>query len=271
MSLPSDIIIKFKNYPELNIILDDNQTARDWKALFKKNYEREFPIFKDQKKYTLDYLIKLAVEANDKLGWTIDLDIKSIGDTVNVHKYIEHVLVDGFSSIPEAYDYIIHELHFCLHKFEQIDLSNSPNKTRQFLQLEWYNDDGVPLDENFQHKLHCEFGDVRLQNPYVGHIPLKVYQENDYSEIMQTCKFHDLIRPGVWIEAYKDQSEKTFDLENYVNWWNTYAPEFIAYHGIDKILHYTGHPVIGRVTNLDALETVVNSNDILELEYVFTK
>ena len=269
MSSQNNIKVKFKNHPALKIILDDNPTAHTWKVLFEKNYQKEFPTFRDQKKYTLAYLNQLAEKANKLLGWDYVSDIKTINDTVQLHKNLEVTLANGFENIPAIHDDLIHELHFCLHKSEYIDI-NSNTHYRNFLQIEWFNDDGSDLDINFQHSLDCNFGDLRLQNPYVGHIPLQVYGQNDFSDIIQTCKFHDFIRPGLFINAVHQQPN-TFNKNHYLDWWQTNAPEFVAYHGLDKILHYTGHPIIGRVINLDELEIIVNSNAVLELEYVSTK
>lgn len=268
MSSQNDIVVKFKDQPELYIKLDDNSTVSAWLELFKKNYQQEFPLFRDQKKYTLEYLNQLAVQAKNELGWDCETDIKSMKDTVLLHKNLETTLAKGFSFIPEKYDKLIHELHFCLHKAEYIDFTTY-SYNRYWLQIEWFNNDGFPLDPTFKHTHKLEFGSIRLQNPYVGHIPWQVYIQNDYENIFQTCKFHDFVRPGLYIHTGGTQLD--INLDEYLTWWNTYAPEFIAYHGIDKILHYTGHPVIGHVINLNDLETIVNSNDILELEYVFTK
>jgi hypothetical protein len=113
-----------------------------------------------------------------------------------------------------------------------------------------------------------EFGDIKVQNPYVGHIPLLAYQQNDYSNILQTCRFHDFVKPGIYIETREDHGYHDFSISAYINWWKSHAPEFLASHGLEKLLHYTGQPVIGRVVNLDDLRTVVNSDSILELEKV---
>lgn len=267
MSSQNSIVVKFKNQPKLYITLDDNATAHAWVELFKKNYEREFPIFRDQKKYTLDYLNWLALQAKHDLGWDCETNIKSIDDTVLLHKCLETTLNLGFSAIPAIYDNLIHELHFCLHKIESIDFEDT-SISRKWLQIEWFNNDGFDLDINFTHKLDLQFGDVRLQNPFVGHIPLQMFYQNDTHNISQTCKFHDFVRPGMYIHTMP--SIDIFDKQRYLDWWQTNAPEFVEQHSMEKILHYTGHPVIGTVLNLNDLETIANDNNILELEYVFT-
>lgn len=270
MSLQSDIIVKFKNQPKLNIVLDKNPTVSLWLDLFKSNYQREFPIFRDQKKYTLDYLNQLALRAKNELGWNCKTNITSVSDTITLHKNLETTLTNGFSAIPAVYDELIHELHFCLHKIEWVDMDPGA-KSRHWLQLEWFNNNEFPLDTEFKHSYTIAFGGIKLQNPYVGHTPWQIYIQNDYENVFQTCRFHDLVRPGLYIHT--DNLINDFDLEKYVLWWHTHAKDFVDHHGMDKILHYTGHAVIGRVTNLDDLATIVNSKDILELESVdvFTK
>lgn len=268
MSLQNDMIVKFKGLPELRINLHDNSTVCDWLELFENNYNKEFPIFRDQKKYTVDYLRELALEAKNKLNWDCETEFSSINDTVKLHKCLETTLAAGFSSIAEVHDNLIHELHFCLHKVEYIDF-NLVNSSRKFLQIEWFNNDGFDLDEQFKHKLHIEFGDIRLQNPFVGHIPLQIFDQNDTSNIMQTCKFHNFVRPGLYIHSKHEIHN--FNLSEYISWWKTYAPEFVKYHSMEKILHYTGHPVIGNVINLNDLEIITHYENLLELEYVLTK
>lgn len=266
MSLQNDIIVKFKNQPELYITLDDNDTAHSWLALFKTNYEREFPIFRDHKKYSLEYLNQLAVQAKNNLGWDCETDIKSIDDTIRLHKNLETTLANGFDSIPAEYDNLIHELHYCLHTAEWDELADKI--ARPWLQLEWFNNDGFTLDESFCRALEMDFGAVRLQNPYVGHPPPQIYIQNDYENIFQTCRFHNFVRPGLHIYTGNKLGLSLIDKDDYINWWLTNAPDFVATHGIEKILHYSSDPVIGHVSNLDDLRTVVNSNDILELEEV---
>jgi hypothetical protein len=122
----------------------------------------------------------------------------------------------------------------------------------------------LPDDFNFKSKL--EFGDVKLQNPYVGHNPLFVYQQNDYTSISQTCKFHDLVRPGINLVIKKYEIEN-FSMDECLQWFSTHGPEFVNRHGIEKIKHYVGLPVIGRVLNLDILEQIANAPK-LTFEYI---
>lgn len=262
------MIIQFKNQPELHVELRHHAVVEQWQKLFVDNYSREFPIFRDERKYSIAYLNELVAEANDKLGWQFNDTIASVADTTRLHKHIEQTLANGFDSIPAEFDNLLHELHFCLHKVEFMDIDCSNLNKRFHLQIEWFNDEGFALDESFDHKLFMEFGDIKIQNPYVGHIPLLAYQQNDHANILQTCRFHDFVKPGIYIETREDDGYNDFAISAYINWWASNAPEFLALHGLEKLLHYTGQPVIGRVVNLDDLRTVVNSDSILELERV---
>ena len=99
----------------------------------------------------------------------------------------------------------------------------------------------------------------------MGHHPLFVYQQNDYTNIMQTCKFHNYIKPGINIII--EDRPSNFNQQHYLNWFNTHSPEFVKLHGKQTILNYTGHPSIGKVVNLDDLVTV-STAPILELESI---
>lgn len=263
------MIIQFCNQPTLKIILKSHPVVEQWKQLFLDNYSREFPIFRDERKYSIEYLKQLVQEANKVLGWNFADNIVTVEDTTHLHKHIEQTLANGFDGIPAEYDNLLHELHFCLHKVEFADIDSSNVNRRFHLQLEWFNDSGFPLDESFNHQLIMNFGDIKIQNPYVGHIPLLAWQQNDYSNIMQTCQFHNFVKPGIYIECREEtRNNINFSISEYLNWWHTHAPEFIALHGVEKLLHYTGQPVIGQVENLEDLRTIINSDQLLELEKV---
>jgi hypothetical protein len=265
-----DITVNFKNCQPLYIKLDSNAVAQEWKKLFQKNLEHSLPIYKDSKDDSVTRLQKLVSEANQKLDWNYNSNIQTIDDTVRLHKHIEQICAEGFASIPAEYDNLIHDIHACIHHLEAAGEFTEINQVPPhdgILTLEWYNDDGFPLDRNFNHKLNLEVGDIKLQNPYVGHSPLQVYRTNDYSNINQTCKFHDLIRPGLTIVT-DVHNRNDFSLSQYINWWKTYALDFVSKHGIETIMHYTGHPVIGRVVNIENIPDCINSTlDSITISY----
>jgi hypothetical protein len=260
----SDITVIFRNHPAIHIKLNDTTAARLWRKLFVQNYQQEFPLFRDMQKYTRRYLEQLIDQANLTCGWNFSTNIQSIKDTVELHKHIEVTLANGYQHIPAEWDHLLDELHFTLHAIQQ---NSSSRLTRgSFLQLEWFNDDYVPLPEDFVFQSNFQFGSLRLQNAYVGHPPLMIFNQHDHANVFQTCRFHDRIKSGLHIMI--NPSNPPIDTNAYSQWWNTYASEFVRQHGWDKIMYYTGYPVIGQVINTDDLANIATCPDVLELQEV---
>jgi hypothetical protein len=289
-----DLSIYFKDFPPLLVQLDNNKVAHQWKKLFVDNYSQQMPICRSgKKKYTLAYLNELVAEANEKLHWNYSTSIASADDTVELHKNIEQICANGFKNIPSAYDNLIHEMHFCIHVVEssailapvtytkptvtttpvnKVQTIASVNKVQTIapvavLQIEWFNDDGFALDKSFKFKLNLEVGDIKLQNPFVGHGPLQIYRYNDWSNVFQTCRFHDFVRPGINLLTRVRDNTDILD-GSYEEWWQTNATEFVSQHGMEKIWHYTGHPVIGRTLNVSDVIAVGNYREDLVFEKV---
>lgn len=252
-----DILVKYKNFPALEIELDDNSLKHNYKKLLKKN-SRQPPISRDPCKYTLEYFSILAQQAKDVLKWDWIQDHYSLIQLVNLHKDIEEYLANGFQTIPKEHDELLHELHYALHA---IAAKNSRGK---WIQVEWFNDDGFAMPDDLNFSTQLKFGDVKLQNPYVGHDPIFVYRQRDLSNIAQTCKFHDLVRPGINIMIKIDQFNST---NRYRDWYAANAPDWVEQHGWDKIMRYTGWPCVGRVKNLDVLKQLAIS-PLFEIESV---
>ena len=152
-------------------------------------------------------------------------------------------------------------MHYCLHIVQDPEQIG----TRQgAFQLEWFNDSGFDLDTEFTFGTNKQFGDVEFLNPFVGHGPVQIHHENDYTNISQTCKFHDFIKAGLVISTY----QHTIDRQTILDYFKQHAPDFVQLHGADKIMHYTGFPKIGRVVNLDQFRTLLESPGIIELESI---
>ena len=245
--------VKFKDAPVLACQLDDTDLANQYYELLKEQYASDpKAIFRDQQKYTIKYFEYLVDQAQAILGWDWHRDRYDLATTTLLHKDIEVYLARGFENIPEEHDEILHELHYALHAIE------SGSRRDSWLQIEWFNDLGFPISAaEYPAKRYLEFGDLRLQNPYVGHHPLFLYLQNDAHNVMQTCKFHDFCKPGINIVINKTGSSRSFNELDYVQWFKLHAPEFVAAHTIEKILQFTGHPIVGRVLNLNDLHTVV--------------
>jgi hypothetical protein len=50
------------------------------------------------------------------------------------------------------------------------------------------------------------------------------------------------------------------EFDQLIEQFQKHDPEFVKQHGIEKIKHYIGHPVIGQVINVDNLLTIKNSS-----------
>lgn len=252
--------VKFRGAPALQCSLHDTELTRRYVELIKR--QTDSPVFRDPPRYTLDYFKELAIEAQQVLGWDWIRDSYPLETTTMLHKDIEKFLAKGFENIPQEHDHLLHELHYCLHAIE------SGSRRDSWLQVEWFNDDGFAIDaDEYPAKINPEFGDLRLQNPYVGHHPMYVYEQKDSSNIEQTCKFHDFVKPGINIVVDYNSKNKLFNIGTYLKWFETHAPNFVARHGVEKLKKFTGHPIVGSVTNKSDLELLVQQ-PIIEFEYI---
>ena len=258
----STILVKFLNQPVIKLSINDTTVGHRYVNLVKANYLEQFPIYRDVLKYNLNYMNILARRAKKVLGWDWVRDTYTIETTALLHKNIEELLCDGFKSIPEEYDDLVHELHFCLH---QIQDGQQHTTRTAWIQIEWFNDNGFSLDYDYEFSLSMQPGDVKLQNPWVGHGPLQLYLEQDFTNISQTCKFHDFVRPGINIVLNDFKKFTGSDL--LIDTIAKHDPAFIALHGVDKIKHYIGYPLVGKVVNLNDYLQVMSA-PVLELEWL---
>ena len=254
--------IQFKECPILRCELHSTDVANQYFALLQNQYESDStPIFRDPQLYSFEYFACLAQQASTQFGWDWVRPCYDLKVTTQLHKDLEQFLQHGYQNIPEQYDTLLHELHYALHAIE------SGSQRNHWLQIEWFNDNGFEISsDQYPAKLELEFGDLRLQNPYVGHHPLYVYQQQDHINIMQTCRFHDFVKPGINI-VVKNITAQNFDWQHYINWFATHCPEFLQTHSVETLQRFTGHPVVGRVINLDDLETVLQ-HPVLQLQCI---
>jgi len=253
-----DILVKYQNFPALEIELDNISIKSQYKNLIAKNNQQHQVLSRDPCKYSLDYFAVLTQQAKQVLNWDWIQDTYSLDDLVRLHKDIEQYLAKGFSNIPEEHDNLLHELHYALHAIQ------GGNSRGNWIQVEWFSNDGIVVPDDLEFSTQLEFGDVKLQNPYVGHDPIFVYRQQDFSNISQTCKFHDLVRPGINIMIKSDQFEIK---DNFKQWYETHAPNWVQQQSWTKIMRYTGWPRVGRVKNLDVLQQIAVS-PVFEIESV---
>lgn len=258
-----EFLLHFRDCPPLRCQIDDTSLGQRYHDLLRQQVADEpQAIFRDPQKYTMPYFLTLVDLAQKILGWNWHSPEYSLEVTTRLHKDIERYLAQGFESIPEEHDEILHELHFALHAIE------SGSRRNSWLQIEWFNDRGFPMSAaEFPGKIAMEFGDLRLQNPYVGHHPLYVYEQKDAINVAQTCRFHDFVKPGINLVIDHRAANYQLDADQYLSWWQDNAPEFMRQHGDRTLMAWTGHPIIGRVTNLNDLETVL-SHPYLEFSHI---
>jgi hypothetical protein len=249
-----EFLLHFKNVRPLHCIINNTDLGQQYFELVQSQWNQsQTAVFRDPQQYTLGYFRTLAVRAQHELGWDWHRDHYTLDQTVILHKDLEQYLAQGFENIPEQYDELLHELHFALHAIESGSQRNS------WLQIEWFNDHGFDLPEDqYPAKLRLEFGDIRLQNPHVGHHPLYLYEQNDYHNIAQTCRMHDFVKPGINLVIQND-CRAQFDWNHYINWFQTHAPTtWLEQLSESTLRNYTGHPVVGKVQNLDALQQAID-------------
>lgn len=255
------ILVKFHDQPAIEIAVNDTETGQLYYNLTKQQNAKQQPFYRDPLTYTPARMIDLAQQASQAFGWHWFSDQYDTTLTAQLHKDLENYVGRlGFSQIPEEYDQLLYDLHHCLHA---IQFGKTAPGRLDNLQIEWLTDTAVPLPDTFEFVETTRYGDLILINPSVGHNPLQIYRENDFTSLATTCRFHDVIKPGVVITNFETCRKQTI-LEAFVH----NDPEFVHEHGADKILYYAGAAVIGRVTDIDVFDRVKHSTSELVLDRV---
>jgi hypothetical protein len=130
-----------------------------------------------------------------------------------------------------------------------------------WLQIEWYNDEGFELPYSFKFKDNLDVGDIKLQNPFVGHSPIQMWSEQDFINIRQTCKFHNFVKPGINIVT--EDFKKITATDDILLKFKQVDPKFVELHGEDMIRHYIGYPVIGHIENINDLNQLIQDTSVL--------
>ena len=255
------IVVKFHKQPAIEIAVDDTETGRLYFNLTERQNRLNPPFYRDTIAYTPEYMIQLAHQAKQAFGWDWFSDDYDTSVTAQLHKDLENSVGRlGFDQIPEEYDDLLYDLHHCLHaiQFGKTQLGRYDN-----FQIEWLTDESVPLPASFEFKESSQEGDLLLINPYVGHNPLQIYREDDFTSLATTCRFHDVVKPGIVLTG-NVVATKADILAKFVE----QAPEFVELHGRDKISYYAGAAVVGHAVDVGLLNQVKQSKDELVLDSV---
>ena len=78
------INVAFKNQPILNLAIDDTELGHRYVGLVKDNYLKQFPVFRDSAKYTVEYMHGLAEQAKKELNWNWSHDTYSVDITTQL-------------------------------------------------------------------------------------------------------------------------------------------------------------------------------------------
>lgn len=255
------ILVHFKQQPRLDITVNNTETGRLYFDLCQKQNQIQQPFYRDTMLWTPEYLAELAIQAKQAFGWNWLHETYDLSTTTQLHKDLENSVGQlGFSQIPQQYDQLLYDLHHCLHAIQH---GHDPKQVRSAnFQIEWITDNSVPLPCSFEFVPETTFGDLILINPYVGHNPLQIYNENDFSQLSTTCRFHDIIKPGIVLCNRSKHVSKEEILQKFIQ----HDPEFVREHGADKIKYYSGSAVVGRADDIELFKHLRNFPAVLELE-----
>lgn len=257
------ICVHFLNQPVLSILVDPTETGKLYYDISRKQNLVQKPFFRDNILWSTDYMIELAQQAKIAFGWDWLNDKYDLSITTQLHKDLENSVGKmGFQKIPEEYDSLLYDLHHCLHAIQNGTVQKKIRPDN--FQIEWLTDNSIALPSSFKFVEKTNFGDLILINPNVGHNPLQIYNENDFSSLSTTCKFHDIIKPGIVLCNQTSYVSKQTILKKF----QEQDPDFVLLHGAEKIKYYSGSAVIGCVDDVSVLKHLKSVPTILELKEV---
>ena len=137
------------------------------------------------------------------------------------------------------------------------------SKRSDNFQIEWLTDTSIPLPKSFEFVESTRFGDLLLINPYVGHNPVQIFNEKDFTSLETTCRFHNIIKPGIVLSTGGDVTK-----DEIVEEFKRQDPAFVQLDAEDKIRYYSGFAVVGRVLDVELYNQINCSEDLLELNQI---
>jgi hypothetical protein len=257
------ICVHFFNQPVLSISVDATETGKLYFDITRKQNLAQTPFYRDSILWSTEYMIELAQQAKIAFDWDWLHDSYDLSVTTQLHKDLENSIGKlGFAQIPEEYDSLLYDLHHCLHAIQH-GTEKKQIRSGNF-QIEWLTDNSMALPDSFEFVPETNFGDLILINPYVGHNPLQIYNENDFGSLSTTCKFHDIIKPGIVLCNKTSNVSKQTIFEKFQD----QDPDFVCLHGAEKIKYYSGSAVVGGVDDVSVLKHLQSVPTILELKEV---
>jgi hypothetical protein len=258
----STLSLKFDGIDEIvEIELDSTVNAE-----FFKNYLLEFKkpadviwYPKSLKENTDDFLNK-AIRARELFKFNWDLD-NLTQDNFNLwHRDIETF---DLSKHPpwsqEKGDFFI-LLHNALHCAEnQIGFSD-----RDTIKIKWFAK-SIPWPELpiFVPLSDLGIGDIITDYPHVGKSPWVSYQNNDTTNLTQSCRLPDACPPGfaIWLgTTVRNQQQIKNDQQKLINWYQQNIDQLGELFTQDQMLTYNGEHRVGQIKNIEQLSLLKTAN-----------
>jgi len=153
-------------------------------------------------------------------------------------------------------------LHTALHAAELSVKNNNFSFTRAMIKIKWFAP-SLPWPEtpNFKSKLDIAAGDIIADYPHVGKTPWLCFQQNDITNLQQSCRLPDACPPGFLIclinhKITDTETKKKLQLEReqqLTNWYQQNIDQLETLFTHDQMLTYDGEYCIGRLKNIDQL------------------
>ena len=153
-------------------------------------------------------------------------------------------------------------LHTALHAAETLVNNNNSTVSRTMIRIKWF-ESSLPWPEmpKFKSTLDIAAGDIITDYPHVGKTPWQSFQQNDITNLQQSCRLPDACPPGllIWLTNYTitdTETKKKIQLkreQQLINWYQQNINQLETLFTQDQMLTYDGGYCIGRLKNIDQL------------------
>jgi hypothetical protein len=261
----STLALKFDSINEIvEIELDSTVNAEFFKNyLLGFNRPADQLFYKQSAEQVLKDFLNKAHQAKELFNFEWDLT-NLTQDNFNLwHRDIETFDLSKYPPwSQEKGDFFI-ALHTALHASEtSVKNNNSSFFSRTMIQIKWFSP-SLPWPEipNFKSSLDVTAGDIITDYPHVGKTPWLSYQQNDVTNLIQSCRLPDACPPGflIWLTNHTitdTETKKKFQLEREQQltiWYQQNIDQLEKLFTQDQMLTYDGEYCIGRLKNIDQL------------------